>query len=87
LRAYDKRPCPLFDTSGEILFDEKKSKDNHRTFQNKKATTQSSGMALGSRIQDHNLFLEKADRIFLSFSAIVFKTKISGKIPVVKRRM
>jgi hypothetical protein len=71
----------LFDTSGEILFDGKKSKDNHLTFQNKKATTQSSGIAVGSRIQDPNLFLEKADRIFLCFSAIVLcVTKISEKV-------
>ena len=50
LSAYDKRLCPLFGTSGEILFDGEKSKDSRRTFKNKKATTQFSGIALGSRI-------------------------------------
>ena len=88
LSAYDKRLCPLFGISGEILIDGKRSKESNRTFQYKKATTQSSGIALGQRIQDPKLFLEEAYSIFLCFSAFVLcETKISEKSPVVKRRM
>jgi hypothetical protein len=88
LSAYDKRLCPLFGISGEILIDGKKSKASNRTYQYIIATTQSSGIALGHRIQDPKLPLEEADSIFLCFSAFLLcETKISEKSPVVKRRM